>query len=389
MKLLMVHDHRFVTVDGIVYSNQFSASILSRYLSVFNSLTFIGRKIDGKGKVAEELPVSTMMGAEFVFMPNISTIGSFLRTRKAVCEKITELIRSHDRLIVRLPSELGLLAAAIARKMRRGYAVELVGCSWDSLWYHGTFTARLYAPLQARRCRIAVRNADAVCYVTESYLQRRYPASSEANIINISDVAISSTVCSSQIVTGEAINKRIRIGIIGSLRTRYKGVHTAIDAVARLVHEGADIELRVLGSGDPKALLFRAQQHHIQDRVFFDGTLPTGSAVYRWLDQLDIYAQPSFTEGLPRALIEAMSRGLPAVASDVGGIPELLENQHLFPAGDSCALAERLNFFIFSHSRRACAGRLNIKKSQKYLGNVLDIRRTKFLLALKEGRVDP
>lgn len=45
---------------------------------------------------------------------------------------------------------------------------------------------------------------------------------------------------------------------------------------------------------------------------------------------MDIYIQPSDTEGLPRALLEAMSRGLPCLGTDVGGIPELLDKEFLF-----------------------------------------------------------
>jgi len=389
MKLLMVHDHRFVERDGVVYSNQFPATVLSRYLGVFEKLTFVGRKQDGDGVAKEGLPVSSLPGVEFVFMPNISTPKSFLRTRQVVRAKIADLLRNHDRLIVRLPSELGLLTAAIARKMGRGYAVELVGCPWDSLWYYGSVAAKFYAPLQAMQCRIAVRKADVVTYVTENYLQRRYPTAASAIATSFSDVAILSTIDPKRVTTAAILDKRLRIGIIGSLRTRYKGVHTAIDAVARLVRDGMDIELRVLGSGDPKPLLAYAEHHKIPDRVFFDGTLPAGAAVHDWLDQLDIYAQPSLTEGLPRALIEAMSRGLPAVASKVGGIPELLGADYLFHAGDAAALADRLKALIMTPSGRAYAGKVNIEKAARYQSGILDTRRSEFLRFVKNGGVEP
>ena len=58
------------------------------------------------------------------------------------------------------------------------------------------------------------------------------------------------------------------------------------------------------------------------------GSLPHNE-VFEWLDTIDIYAQPSRQEGLPRALIEAMSRGLPAFGARTGGIPELLEPDYI------------------------------------------------------------
>ena len=52
--------------------------------------------------------------------------------------------------------------------------------------------------------------------------------------------------------------------------------------------------------------------------------------IFDWLDSIDIYVQPSRQEGMPRALIEAMSRGVPAFGANTGGIPELLSDQYLF-----------------------------------------------------------
>ena len=53
-----------------------------------------------------------------------------------------------------------------------------------------------------------------------------------------------------------------------------------------------------------------AKKMNVSNFIQFDGTLPSGQKVYDWLDEVDIYLQPSFQEGLPRALIEAMSRPL-------------------------------------------------------------------------------
>lgn len=385
MKLLFVHDHRFVEKDGVVYSNQFPASVLGRYLDVFDSLTFIGRKQTSSECIAGKIPMSTMPGVDFIFMPSLSTSKSFLFTRQKVRKQIVDLLKSHDKVIVRLPSELGLLTAETARTMKKSYAVELVGCPLDALWYYGTMFARFYAPIQAARSRYAVWRADAVCYVTKSYLQNRYPSGKYAITANISNVSIPAVANVGEIGKVKPLSRRIRVGIIGSLQTRYKGVHTAIEALTRLVRAGVDIELRILGGGDPQMLLMQAERSGVSCHVYFDGTLPSGKAVHEWLDKLDIYAQPSLTEGLPRALIEAMSRGLPAVASRVGGIPELLREEFLFPPGDAGALADRLSNFVASPGQRMSAGRSNVEKAAEYLRNVLDSRRSDFLLAVKNS----
>ena len=60
------------------------------------------------------------------------------------------------------------------------------------------------------------------------------------------------------------------------------------------------------------------------------------------LESIDIYIQPSKQEGLPRALIEAMSMGVPALGSTAGGTPELLEEVFIFNKGDPAEIADRI-----------------------------------------------
>ena len=63
----------------------------------------------------------------------------------------------------------------------------------------------------------------------------------------------------------------------------------------------------------------------LRDRIVSRGRIPTGAPIFEFLDSLDLYLQFSRGgEGLPRALVEGMSRGCPAIGSTVGGIPELL-----------------------------------------------------------------
>jgi glycosyltransferase involved in cell wall biosynthesis len=152
-----------------------------------------------------------------------------------------------------------------------------------------------------------------------------------------------------------------------------------------MVRNGADVELRILGGGDPQTLRAQAARLQISDRVSFDGTLPAGAPVRRWLDQLDIYAQPSLTEGLPRGLIEAMSRGLPAAASNVGGIPELLEDRFLFRPDDVGTLSDILMAFFASPSLRYDAGQLNCRVAAQYCSDILNEKRDRFLSDIRFG----
>src|SRR5690606_35953689 len=109
----------------------------------------------------------------------------------------------------------------------------------------------------------------------------------------------------------------------------------------------------------------------------FDGIIPRYQ-VGPWLDNIEIYCQPSRTEGLPRSLIEAMSRGCPAVGSNVGGIPELLSSHYTFPPGDIERFCEIVRRLLTDTSLRQRAALVNFEKASDYYSNKLDARRRDF-----------
>ncbi|GAB3976194.1 glycosyltransferase family 4 protein [Plantactinospora veratri] len=93
-----------------------------------------------------------------------------------------------------------------------------------------------------------------------------------------------------------------------------------------------------LGDGRYRPRLERlATDLGVRRQVHFTGTISAATEVRRQLDAADLFVMPSRTEGLPKALIEAMARGLPAVATSVGGIPELLPRRTWWPRTTSPA----------------------------------------------------
>src|SRR5699024_6751625 len=108
-----------------------------------------------------------------------------------------------------------------------------------------------------------------------------------------------------------------------------------------LVSQGITVEYQAVGGGSPTRLKHLARELGIEDRVKFLGPLDH-DAVFSWLETVDIYAQLSRTEGLPRALVEAMSRGCACIGTEVGGIPELLEATDLVPTKDSRRFSKKV-----------------------------------------------
>jgi len=175
----------------------------------------------------------------------------------------------------------------------------------------------------------------------------------------------------------ESADGPLVLGMIAALFHRSKGVDVALKALAEARRQGASLSLRVLGPGDPAPWLAEAARLNISGAVNFCGVLPRGAPVLSWLDDIDVYVQTSFQEGLPRALIEAMSRAAPALASAAGGTPELVERAALHRPGDAHALARQMVEGLGRDQRRASAKR-NFAVATGYAADVLNSRRTQF-----------
>lgn len=132
------------------------------------------------------------------------------------------------------------------------------------------------------------------------------------------------------------------IGALGRLEQQ-KGLQHLVEAGARLGRQGLEPRLLFIGDGSKREAL-RRQAKEAGVRALFTGFLGERerNAV---LTCLDVFAMPSLGEALPLALIEAMSYGLPIVATTVGGIPEIVEDGVtglLVAPGDAAALTDRL-----------------------------------------------
>lgn len=92
---------------------------------------------------------------------------------------------------------------------------------------------------------------------------------------------------------------------------------------------------------------------------------------------MDIYVQPSRQEGLPRAMIEAMSRGLPCIGAATGGIPELISAERIFRPGKLAQIVETVAE-VCDTSTLADEARANFECAAQYSNTNLNARRTAF-----------
>jgi glycosyltransferase involved in cell wall biosynthesis len=123
-----------------------------------------------------------------------------------------------------------------------------------------------------------------------------------------------------------------------------KGLEVLIDAFARLAGQGVDFTGLLIGQGPLRSRLEdRVARLGLRDRVKLLGPRPH-DRLPDWYRAADLFVLPSYSEGVPVVLLEAVACGTPFVASRVGGIPEIahLGPSRLVPTGDAAALAQAI-----------------------------------------------
>lgn len=233
--------------------------------------------------------------------------------------------------VVKAPGMIGFLASMSAEVRRVPLAVQVVGDA-SGVLESGILgkMPRVFSRLAAIMTTRAMKNAKAVRYVTRSELQKRYPAPESAFVHAFSDVVVPSHP-----VWRLSTSEDPRIVTVGSLDQLYKGHQFLISALPTIRKRVPAATLTIIGSGQHLSLLQNlAAEHGVSDAVFFAGFISDRQRLERMVGAATLFVLPSLTEGMPRALIEAMSLGTPAIASRVGGVPELLSDTAMFEAGD-------------------------------------------------------
>ncbi len=165
-----------------------------------------------------------------------------------------------------------------------------------------------------------------------------------------------------------------RLLTVGQLAAA-KGQHVLLEAMERLVAEGLDVELRLVGDGPLRGSLEeRVAASGLAGRVRFEG-YRHNAEVLRMYGDADAFVLPSFAEGIPVVLMEAMASGTPCVASRITGIPELIEDGVsglLVTPADASALAQAIQLLIGDPEkaeRMGLAGRRRVEAEYDLASN--------------------
>jgi glycosyltransferase involved in cell wall biosynthesis len=249
------------------------------------------------------------------------------------------------------PDLIGLLASRQAN-------VPAVSVSHG--WTGATWKVRCYETLD----RMALRWMDAVVCVSEGQAAkvRRTSAPQERihvihNATELDGIGRSAGKFRQEMEAMFPTPPRYIVGAAGRLSPE-KGFDKLVEAAALAVKNNSQVGFVVFGEGPRRSLLERL----IVDKKLTDHFVFAGfrSNLQAYLPHFDLLALPSYTEGLPVIVLEAMAAGLAVVATAVGGVPEAVEHLEsglLVQAGNAEALAKSIAELLGDHSRRHAMGK--------------------------------
>lgn len=345
MKLTYIYDLRFQFDGTHYYSKNFSDRTWQKYLDVADEIHVY--PMIQQVKNSKLSPISSP-----IIMHNISfqSTKSIYLNLKDMWTLAMQIVASSEDIIIRLPSHIGTFVGLACIKQQKTYGVEVVGNALEAYGLHGNPVYKIAAPFLHYSMKKIVTNAAVAIYVTDNYLQQCYPNQQQ-------NYTVANATIKKQPTEAKWQQQPFTIGMIGSLDAAYKGHTTLFKALRQLDKLNRPIIVRLLGEGSliqhPNYQNITIQHEGIIDEQY----LPA------WYQSLQLYVQPSYTEAIGRSIMEAMSYGVPVVASRVGGIPELLTDDVMFPARDAKEMAAKISLFMYD----SALWRRISKRNQEYI----------------------
>lgn len=394
MKVLVTtHAQMFQTPDGKVWTNSvYGYDFFKRYLDVFDNVRLVTRM---KKITYEDLGNRVLVSGprlEFFSLPFYHGPWQYAKKYIKIKKTLTQAIETCDCAVLRIPDQL---AFQIFNKVKRANipcAVEVVAHSWD-LYAPGTiktvlrpFLRVLWDINQKKLCK----EAEGVSYVTGRYIQKRYPSGVKEMDSERFETFYTSADLDS-VYFGEPRSKEsfdkdsLNFIHVSGINNTAKGHFGLLNVMADLKKQGYKHRLTFIGGGTMlNKFKELSTEMKLDNQVDFLGHLSNPSEIAEKLKASDLFILPTMTEGLPRVILEAMATGLPCIATDVGGIPELISDDCLIPPNDMNALKEKIVNVCNNKNLLERESKRNLNKILEcYTPAIIRQKRTEFYQKLK------
>ena len=375
-RLLFVHDGPIYKCGDDYYGVHYDDKLNDTYLQLGESVIFPMRVSQiSSDDVGRFMKISNT-AFNVVEVSDFKSIKKYYRVSSAI-KIIKKSIKECDALVIRLPSAIGVLSLHYAHEFNKPVLCEMVACVYDALWNY-SWLGKTLAHYKLLSYKKIVRSLPYVIYVTSEFLQKRYPTNGHE--LSCSDVELSGvniSVLHERLsdIRSKKDSEVITLGTVGGLDVIYKGQGDVIKALRLLKDKGAIVNYLLVGGGDRTQLEGLISRYNLNEQIKIIGSL-SHEEVFAFYKKIDIYIQPSKQEGLPRAVIEAMSIACPVLGSKTGGIPELIDKSMLFNAGRIEEIAEKI--LSFNQNMMTDQATKNYNTALLYQKSILDQKRAEF-----------
>lgn len=386
--LLLLEHHFFQDNNGEVWCERIvDYEYLSRYLTVFEEV-YVAARVTMVNKINQPMKKASGKNVTFVCLPDCTGAVEILRKSYDI-KRILKRQFCVDCIILRAPSPIALVAYSAIKALEKTIAIEFV-MSADNMLGRNTGLFRIGNKIIDAYFKKMCSDVEGVSYVTNYILQQKYPCKYYINGSGFTE-AYSSIDLTDDFYWKRNWKKcdkpeQIRIIHTGYMDNSRKGQDILIRAIAELKKRGLNVKLELIGDGRyRKQLEILVEQLEISEIVEFSGLITEKQKIAERLKNAHLYVMPTKKEGLPRCIIEAMAVGLPVIASDVDGIPELIEPQYMIHKFDYLLYADKILELINNWEEMCRLSRKNYSIALNYKKEKLDIRRIRFYRNLKRS----
>lgn len=343
-------EHRFFEYQGKLYTKlSFPYAYWSEYLRTFSEVEIAARVLSVKQLEAEMCRVDGP-GVKFYAIPYYVGPTAFLMAVPIVFFRILLLTLKRRRFLLR-SGNISNLAWLCLMMQRKAYLREYPGDISDALkkFMGPGIIPSIISTLSGCIARTQGRYSAANSFVSES-VKRIYSSSKPSYVFS----SFNYEEIRGLKKTAQPKNRRCnQIIAVGRLEPE-KGHKILIEAFLRL--KLTDTQLHIVGDGRQAKKL---KQKYVSESIIFHGPVTERQSLVNLLCSADLFVLPSLTEGMPRALLEAMACGLPCIGSEVGGVPEVLENDFLAKPGSVTELSKLIHQLSVNAELRHSQGRRN------------------------------
>ena len=393
MKLLVVADgHYYIDKQGNCYvESVFDYTFYARYLSVFDEVYALVRA-EQVETVPQNCKIASGPNVHFLPIPPSRGVKQFVKNYFASQRLIKDYVKQCDCAVFRVPGVLANMALPIFAKTEKPYAIEVVVDPWE--YFAKGINSGLVRPIVRRVWTHSLKKmcleAPGVSYVTESYLQKKYPCKALLGGKEPYFTASYSSVelpddkfAEPKIYTPK--NKHIIAHVANAFTGYGKGHVVLMQAVKKVLDAGHDVDVWFVGDGPLRPVFEQmAVRLEIKEHVRFLGRLSGGEEVREKIRTSDLFVFPTRAEGLPRVILEAMAEGIPVLSSPVCGIPEILPEECLIHYDDPQSYADAIIHLIMHPEQMTEQSKRNIEVAKGYKSSILNKKRKGFYQKLRD-----